>query len=102
MCVRTHTANLSLANLKDLVLFVDDWSFRSACTCEGDSPVVGSQFNGSLAGDRITGVETHSTRNSTETGKVLQGHLRGTILTYKQAKKSQPESTKYFSLKVTR
>ena len=74
-------SHLSFANLKLLIIVVDDSGGWTGGTSERDPLVVGSKLDGSLAGDGVRWVEAGSSGNGTEHGKVLQGHLTGTILT---------------------
>ena len=78
---------LSLANLKLLVVVIDDWCSRSGGTREGHTLVVSGQLNGSLTGHSVGGVEANSSGDSAEHGEVLQGHLRGTVLTWREEKR---------------
>lgn len=74
-------SHLSFANLKLLIIVVDDSGGWTGGTSERYPLVVGGQLDGSLTGDGIRRVEAGSSGNGTEHGKVLQGHLTGTILT---------------------
>ena len=76
-----HVPYLALANLKFLVVLVNDGGGRSRCAGEGEPFMVCCQLNGPLGGHGVTRVEAGGTGNSAEHGKVFESHLRGTILT---------------------
>ena len=74
-------SHLRLANLKGLVILVDNRQCRPAGSGKSHRFGVGCQLYGSLACYSITGVEHHTVRNGTEHGNVLKGHLGRTIST---------------------
>ena len=66
-----NVSHLSFADLKFLIVVVDDGSGRAGGTSEGDPLVISGQLNGSLAGHGVRRVETGSSGDRTEHGKVL-------------------------------
>lgn len=93
-------SHLSFANLKLLIIVVDDSGGWAGCTGECDSLVVGGKLDGSLAGDGVRRVEAGSSGNGTEHGKVLQGHLTGTILTWRERERNREEKNQCVKNKI--
>ena len=62
-CVMVNISHLSFADLKFLIVVVDDSGGRTGGTSEGDPLVISGQLNGSLAGHGVRWVETGSSRD---------------------------------------
>ena len=82
LVVRGAPDHLGLANLKLLIVAVDDLGSWPGDPDEADTPSVGGQFHGTLGGHGVAGVEDGGARKRPEHGDVLQRHLAGAVLSY--------------------
>ena len=80
-CTASGLAHMALSDLKGCVVGVHDRCGRTGGAGEGQPTVVGRQLEGSLGRHSVTRVEADGTRDGTEHGKVLEGHLAGAVLT---------------------
>ena len=76
-------AHPSFANLQNISSRVYHGGVGPACPYEADPGGVGCQLHGSLRGHGVTGVEHSRARDTAEHRQVLQGHLRGAVLSWK-------------------
>ena len=76
-------AHPSFADLQNIISRVNHGGVGPACPYEADPGGVGRQLHGSLRGHGVAGVEHCGARDTAEHRQVLQGHLRGTVLSWK-------------------
>ena len=76
-------AHPSFTNLQNIIGRVYHGGVGPARPYEADPGGVGRQLHGSLRGHGVAGVEHGGARDTAEHRQVLQGHLRGTVLSWK-------------------